>query len=154
MGLFGGEKITLTLEKYDYMPGDTIKGVVNLNLKKPINARKLEVAFIGEKIERSTGMGIGPTAKSKSAGGKMYIYNFKMPLGGEGTYQTGQYPFEIKIPADIKQSQQQIEGKVGTAISALKAISGVISRVDWYVLAELDVPVHLDVKAKQNIVLS
>jgi hypothetical protein len=33
MGLFGKEKITLTLEKYDFKPGESIKGTVNLNLK-------------------------------------------------------------------------------------------------------------------------
>lgn len=50
MGLFGKEKITLTLEKYDYSPGDKIKGTVNLNLKKPTEARKLYVALIGKKF--------------------------------------------------------------------------------------------------------
>jgi hypothetical protein len=31
MGLFGGEKITLMLEKNNYAPGETIKGIVILN---------------------------------------------------------------------------------------------------------------------------
>jgi hypothetical protein len=154
MGLFGGEKITLQLEKYDYAPGDTIKGTVTLNLKKPTNARKLEVAFIGEKIERQTGMGVGPTAKDRRKNHHSYIYHFEMPLSGEGDYQKGEYPFEIKIPPDVRQAEQKLEGKVGTAVSALKAISGVYSRVDWYVKAQLDVPMKLDIKKTQKIVLS
>lgn len=154
MGLFGGEKITLMLEKYNYTPGETIKGTVTLKLKKPTKARKFEVTFIGEKIERQTGMGIGPTAKRGSQYRRTPIYHFKMPLGGEGDYQTGEYPFEIKIPEDVKQGEQKLEGKVGTAVSALKAVSGIVARVDWYVYAKLDVPMKLDVSKKQNIVLS
>lgn len=33
MGLFGREKITLMLKKYNYTPGETIKGTVTLKLK-------------------------------------------------------------------------------------------------------------------------
>lgn len=77
-----------------------------------------------------------------------------MPLGGEGDYQTGEYSFEIKIPEDVKQGEQKLEGKVGTAVSALKAVSGIVARVDWHVYAKLDVPMKLDVSKKQNIVLS
>lgn len=76
-------------------------------------------------------MGIGPTAKRGSQYRRTPIYHFKMPLGGEGDYQTGEYPFEIKIPEDVKQGEQKLEGKVGTAVSALKAISGIVVRVDW-----------------------
>ena len=154
MGLFGGEKITLMLEKYNYAPGETIKGTVTLKLKKPTKARKFEVAFVGEKVERQTGMGIGPTSHDKRQTQRTYLYHFKMPLGGEGEYQQGEYPFEITIPSDVKQSAAQPEGKVGTAVSALKAISGVTSRIDWYVYAKLDVPMKLDVSKRQSIVLS
>ena len=154
MGLFGGEKITVMMEKYNYNPGETIKGTVTLKFKKPTKARKFEVAFIGEKIERQTGMGVGPTASKGSQSKHINIYNFKMPLDGEGEYQTGEYPFEIKIPEDVKQAEQKLEGKVGTALSALKAVSGIVSRIDWYVYVKLDVPMKLDVSKRQNIVLS
>ena len=33
MSLFEKDKISLTLEKYDFKPGDKIKGTVKLNLK-------------------------------------------------------------------------------------------------------------------------
>ncbi|MCK4366097.1 MAG: hypothetical protein KAW45_08595 [Thermoplasmatales archaeon] len=154
MGLFGGEKITLTLEKYNYAPGETIKGTVALKLKKPTKARKFEIEFAGVKVERQTGMGIGPTSSNRRQQQRVYLYHFKMPLGGEGEYQQGEYPFEITIPPDVKQAATQAEGKVGTAVTALKAISGVTSRIDWYVYAKLDVPMKLDVSKRQSIVLS
>jgi hypothetical protein len=154
MGLFGKEKITLTLQKYDYKPGDKIKGTVKLNLKKPTKARKLEVSFIGTKTDKQTGMGIGPTASSTSQTRTIKVYDFTVPLDGEKDYREEEYPFEIKIPEDIHQTDQKLDGKVGTAVAALKTISGVYSRTDWYVRAQLDVPMSLDVKKSQKIVLS
>ena len=154
MGLFGKEKITVTLEKYDYKPGDKIKGTVKLNLKKPTKARKLEVSFIGSKTEKQTGMGIGPTTSKTQQTKTMKVYDFTLPLGGEKDYHEEEYPFEIKIPDDIHQIDQKLDGKIGTAMTALKTLSGVYSRTDWYVKAELDVPMNLDVKKSQKIVLS
>lgn len=154
MGLFGGEKISLHLEKYDYTPGDTIKGKVTLKLKKPTKARKLEVSFIGEKIERQSGMGIGGTSNNRRSTHRSYVYDFKMPLAGEKEYMKDEYSFEIKIPSNIREAEQKLEGNLGAAVSTLKAISGVHSRIDWYVKAQLDVPMGLDVTKKQKIVLS
>ncbi|HUS99073.1 MAG TPA: hypothetical protein VMY59_01995 [Candidatus Thermoplasmatota archaeon] len=154
MGLFNKEKITLTLEKYNYNPGDTIKGTVKLSLKKPTQARKLEVSFIGTKTEKQTGMGIGPTASNNRQTRTIKVYDFTIPLDGKKNYQEEEYPFEIKIPDDIHQADQKLDGKIGTAVNALKAISGVYSRVDWYVHTQLDIPMSLDVKKSQKIVLS
>ncbi|KYK28512.1 hypothetical protein AYK20_01055 [Thermoplasmatales archaeon SG8-52-1] len=154
MGLFGKEKITLKLEKFDYKPGDKIKGTVKLNLKKPTKARKLEVSFIGTKIDKQTGLGIGPMANNNRQTRTIKVYDFTMPLDGEKNYQEEEYSFEIKIPEDILQTAQKLNGKIGTAITAFKTISGVYSRVDWYVKSELDVPLGLDVKKTQKIVLS
>jgi len=154
MGLFGKEKISVTLDKYDYVPGNTIKGMVKLQLKKPTQARKLQVSFRGSRTETQTGMGVGPTASNRRGSRTVHVYDFTMPLDGEKEYLEGEYPFEIKIPEDIKQTVQTPKGKVGTAVTALKAISGVYSRIDWYVEAKLDVPMKLDVRKTQKIVLS
>jgi len=77
-----------------------------------------------------------------------------MPLGGEDEYQHGKYPFEIVIPSDVKQTATQAEGKLGITITALKAISGATSRIDWYITANLDVPMKIEVSKTQSIVLS
>jgi hypothetical protein len=98
MGLFGKEKIALTLEKFDYKPGDTIKVRVKLNLKKTIKARKLEVSFMVTKTEKQTRMGIGPNASNNNQTRTIKIYDFTIPLDGEKDYQEEEYPFEIKSP--------------------------------------------------------
>jgi len=158
MGLFGGEKIMLTLEKYDYKPGDVIKGTITLNLKKPTMARKLEVAFVGIKIQsQSGGVRIGGTTSSRhqhTQPSHQIIYNFRMPLDGEKEYQEGNYPFEIKIPSNILQSEPNLEGKLGAAVNVFKALGGVSAHTEWQVEAQLDVPMKLDIRKNQKIVLS
>lgn len=158
MGLFGPDKITLNLEKYNYTPGETIKGTIKLNLKKPTLARKLEIAFIGRRIDRKSSASVIGTA----SGGRHHhssttyttVYEFKMPVAGEKEYQKEEYPFEIKIPSDILQNNPTLEGKLGQAATALRMLAGVSSRIEWFVKAQLDVPRKLDIKKSQKIILS
>jgi len=69
MGLFGPPKITMTLEKYNFIPGEIAKGTVKLNLKKPIYARKLLVSLIGVRRVRQ-----GNSWKWQK------VYDFDMPI--------------------------------------------------------------------------
>jgi len=158
MGLFGPEKITLVLDKYDYIPGEKITGKVNLRLKKPTHARKLEIAFIGRKIVHQSSINaIGMASGGGRSGSKTQyqtIYNFTMPLDGDKEYHEGEYPFEIKIPDTIFQSNTQMDGKLGSAVKAVQMLGGQSSRIDWLVKAHLDVPKKLDIKKSQKIVLS
>lgn len=159
MGLFGPEKILLHIEKFDYKPGETIKGTVKLQLKKPLNARKLEVGLMGRKIEQQSGIRIGMSPGSHKTGyqkSTQYstVYDFQIPLCGEQEYLEGLFPFEIKIPDNILQENATSQGNVATAVNVLKTLSGVSSRVEWMVVARLDVPLKLDVSKSQKIVLS
>jgi len=160
MGLFSGEKITLELEKYNYAPGEMIKGKVKLNLKKPTNARKLEVAFVGRMIQKQSAASVAGVASMASGKGAhsrtdyTTIFNFKMPLDGEKEYHKGEYPFEIKIPDNILQENQKLGGKAATAATALKVLGGISRHIDWFVKTKLDVPMKLDIKKSQKIILS
>ncbi len=155
MGLFGPEKMVLMLEKYDYKPGEAIKGTVKLQLKKPMNARRLEVGLIGRKIQQQSGisMGSGGVRHTKSTN-YVNVYDFKMPLGGEQDYLEGTFPFEIKIPPNILQNEPQLQGTAAAAMNVLKALGGVSSHVEWVVIARLDLPLKIDVSASQKIILS
>jgi len=158
MGLFGPDKITLTLEKYNYTPGETIKGKIKLNLKKPIEARKLEVAFIGNKIDKQSsasvvGMAAGGNRHSSSSH-HTKVFDFKMPVDGEKEYHNQEYPFEIKIPDNILQNTPTLAGKSQAAAAALRIVAGTSTRIDWIVKAQLDVPKKLDIKQSQKIILS
>lgn len=46
--IFGKERIEIFLDKYNPLLGETISGRMVLKLKKPVHARGLKVALIGE----------------------------------------------------------------------------------------------------------
>ena len=149
MGLFGPPKISLMLEKYNFSPGETAKGTVSLNLKKPAYARKLKVSLVGVRKVRH--------------GNKWQwqeVYDFDMPISGEKDYQKEQVPFELKIPPDIldpRTSQQAIqdslEDKLGTAGTFISSVAVGTGKTEWKIKAQLDIPKKLDVKASQDIQL-
>jgi hypothetical protein len=157
MGLFGPDKIVLSLEKYNYTPGETIKGTIKLNLKKPVQARKLEVAFIGRRRDKQSSasvVGMASGSKHRSQTSYTTIFDFKMPVAGEKEYQNEEYPFEMKIPSDVLQNNPTLEGKLGQAATAVRILAGTSSRIDWFVKAQLDVPKKFDIKQSQKIILS
>ena len=177
MGLFGPEKITLTLEKYNYKPGDVIKGTVSLKLKKPTKARKLEVAFIGIKIEKETdteySSEMGPPRTTTEIV-RREIYNSRLQLDGEKEYLEAIYPFEIKIPEDLvkfisastepghnyknylKNAGINPDGKVGKALVFLKNHEAPFAHplIEWHVETKLDIPIRTDIKKSQRIILT
>lgn len=155
MGLLGPDEMTLTLEKFNFNPGDMVKGIVNLSLKKPIKARKLEVALIGK--VRTTHQDHDGDIHSKDN----TVYDFTLPLDGEKEYQYGQYSFEIKIQPDIlqgsssgQQMQLELENKLGTIGSVLGQIVTGQKPIHWMIHAHLDIPWKLDVQKSQDIVIS
>ena len=156
MGLFGPDKIVVTLEKFQYKPGDVIKGSVGLNLRKPAHARKLEVSLLG-KVRTTHRDSQGRTQTQD-----VIVYQFTLPLGAENDYMGELFPFEIKIQPDIlqmhsntQQIQQMLQAKLGAigAVMAQFAMAGQ-SPVRWMVHAHLDVPLKLDVQKSQDIVIS
>jgi hypothetical protein len=138
---FGKKEIEVTLGKYGYAPGETITGKAVLKLKKPTEARELRVELIGERTTTSIKVG-GGTQHQKGR-----VYEFKMQLGGEGVYNTGEYNFEIKIPSDIIHIASA-GGVVGEAIKTIQVLTGTYARVSWFVRAVLDRPGKKDISSK------
>jgi hypothetical protein len=88
------------------------------------------------------------------------IYDFKQQLDSEKEYsQGGEYHFEIKIPADILgMGPQTPEGKLGQVLKVAQTVAtmtGTISRrrLQWYLLAKLDIPGGLDISKKVDITI-
>ena len=138
MVVFGKGKIEVSIEKYQFSPGDTIKGRISMKLKKPVHARALKVGLIGEKM--------GPGARSRDRS-RYYVFKFEMPLDGEKDYLEGEYGFEIKIPVDILESPP--EGLAGDVLKSLRFLTGM--RTSWYVEAKLDIPSGLDVSKRVQV---
>lgn len=155
MGVFGPEKMTLELERYEYKPGDIIRGTVYLSLSKSTKARKLAVSLLG-KVRSSHRESDGDIHTQDQT-----LYDFTIPLDGEREYRDGQYRFEIKIPSDILQMNQagelfrkDLEDKLGSLGSILGKAVNCQRPIRWMVHAYLDIPMKLDVKKSQDIVIS
>jgi hypothetical protein len=157
----GKGRVEVFLEKYNYQPGETISGKINLKLKKPIHARGLKVGLIGEQtVTTRSGGGIlaGGTSRETRTE-KSQIYHFEIPLDDEKDYHEGEYAFQIKIPEDPKNvalGQVNLpEGTVGTVLKTIQAFSGTSQSVSisWHVRAYLDIPRGLDVSKKVSVTI-
>ena len=167
---FGKGKIDITIQKSNYAPGDTVSGNVALTLKKPVKAKEVSISLIGEEITTGGGGKVGWGGGRTSGGvGTMggggstkieRIHDFKQQLDSEKEYsQGGEYHFEIKIPADILgMGPQTPEGKLGQVLKVAQTVAtmtGTISRrrLQWYLLAKLDIPGGLDISKKVDITI-
>lgn len=164
MALFRKGKIEMFLNKYNYTPGDSITGNLNLLMKKkkkPIIGRGLSVGLFGTETVTTT----KPDGEQKSTAHN--IFDMEIPLDGEKEYTGGAYEFDIKIPESILEGRvghPEQEVQEGTAMKAAKVIkfltSGelrgktrTMSRVEWHVAANLDIQKGLDLQKKQQITI-
>jgi hypothetical protein len=144
---FGKGKIDLIIEKYNFSPGDTIKGKILLKLNKPIHAKAIKVELLGEKSTSKTVITTGSTTHSQS---NEYVFNFEMPLDGEKDYLEGEYNFELKVPGSLSQPSMP-QGVAGDVLKSIQILAGRESTIKWYVIAKLDIPKGLDVSKKIQI---
>ncbi|MDI6826057.1 MAG: hypothetical protein QMD36_02580 [Candidatus Aenigmarchaeota archaeon] len=145
---FGKKEIEIFLEKYNYSPGETIRGRISLKLNKPIHARALKVGLVGEKFVTETVRDSGGSMRSRQK--RKNVYSFEMPLDSEKEYLQGEYDFEIKIPTNLLQTSLP-EGIISDVIKTYKILTGSESNVFWYVIAKLDVPMKFDVSERIQI---
>jgi len=150
--VFGfGKKFELELEKQNFAPGDSIKGKVWFDLKKPIKARQLKVLLIAEKVVIKTKMDSwGSHTGFRTVKEKANLYHFELKLDGEKEYSKGEYAFELKIPKGIS-LEALPQGTIGNVLSAIENLSVRGKRIDWFVQATLDVPMGFDVSKKVQI---
>lgn len=128
-------KITISLDKYEYRAGETINGTITLSLKKPVNAKGL---FVGLEGISSQTRYVGKRSSTQYS----KVFEFKKPIDGEKLYPTGErsYPFQIIIPANLQANLSIDNPMLGTVIKAAQILSGSVSRIRWYVTANLDMP--------------
>ena len=169
--MFGKGKIDIAIQKTNYAPGDTISGNVALTLKKPVQAKEVSISLIGERITTGGGGTVGWSGSKTWGGGTMgsggsttteRIYDFKQQLDSEKEYSEGrEYHFGIKIPADILGGTPQtpeVQGKLGQALKVAHTAATIIGaipiqRIQWYLLAKLDIPRGLDISKKVDITI-
>lgn len=154
MGMFRRNKIILKLEKFDYTPGETIKGGFTIDLKKVYTIRKIQVSLIGSRKERHI------NGEGEADYHFVNVFDFKLPIAPEGEYQYQQFHFEIKIPSNIlNQSKEPIDIDTDTTLGKIQHIARSMSTTDvypveWLVEVHLDIPKKFDLRESQEIILS
>ncbi len=149
--MFDKGKIEVAIPKTHFAPGDTISGKVTLTVKKPVAAKEVSITLIGERTTTSGGGLAGGDRRTE----KQRVYDFKVSLDGEKEYDKGgEYPFEIKIPADILNvGGPQIGGAAGQAIKIAQVVTGGGSSTKWHLQAKLDIPRGIDIKKDVDITI-
>jgi hypothetical protein len=167
--MFGLSKgrVSISVQKTSYAPGDVISGSVVLILKAPVKARGVSISLIAEQWvvsryeQSSRGISLEGTGRAKSTSAskqKRRIYDFKQLLDSETEYtDEREYRFEIKIPADIprmpgREGEARRASKMGQAVAAMTNLTR-SSPIKWYLLAKLDILRGLDISRKVEITI-
>ena len=136
--------IDLIPEKFNYSPGEMVKGKLILKLKKPVNSTELIVGIRCEKTERTyTGKGTSTNTVT--------VFDFNQPLEKRKEYPPSEYPysFSIKIP---QSATSQMEGISGSIIKSLQILANQNTSLRWYLYAELKCDgLNLSKKVQINI---
>lgn len=136
-------KITINPEKIEYGRGEKITGTVTLNLKKPLEAGKLNIGLVGER-----------KTKTYSSRGSSYkkeiIFDFSKPINKEGQYPPGEstYKFDLLIPKDVA-PEKSGNAIVDTMIKTVQVVTGSGS-VSWFLKSNLELK-GFDIKRKLRI---
>ncbi|MBU0907013.1 MAG: hypothetical protein KKD18_04245 [Nanoarchaeota archaeon] len=141
-------RIIIQLNGYQFSPGDTIEGTVVLDLKKQVEAKALNVGLLG--MYKSTSYSGSGGLSHKTRTGK--AFEFKQPLDGEKVYNLGRssYNFKLIVPRDLLSSRALGNDMLGTVVKSVKILSGNMSRIDWYVTANLEIK-GLDISKKVRV---
>jgi hypothetical protein len=148
---FGEGSIDLMLGKTNFAYGETIQGKLNLKLKKEKQARQLRVRIEATFKRSSGGPALINTGQKRSSETQV-LYQTETVLDGEKLYSPPGKEYEFKIQVPQKSALPPMpQGGLATAIGAMNMLSGVSVRVEWRVIASLDIPGAMDIKKSVNI---
>lgn len=176
--MFGSKgKIDIVVQKFNYAPGDIISGNVALVLKKPVNAREMNISLIGEQLmtntqdirrkglimddEEISGSTMGPMMRSSSRrwGSEGMMMGTR---SGKSTttdrvrvYDTNQ---QLDSEKEYSRGQQYyfFEMRIPKDILSVRlGTTGLAPSypIKWYLLAKLDIPGRPDISRKVDITI-
>ena len=143
--------IKLELQQLDYTPGDVILGELRLQLSEPTDAKRVVVALVGTRdkttYDKVDGRRI-PRTHTET------VYELEREVGGEARYLDEVLPFELVVPSDATAPRPEItsDGWVGDVARIVTSVaSAVRKRIQWRVVAFVDIPWRRNVKARVHI---
>ena len=129
-------KIDLHVENVNLTEGATARGMIQLKLKKPLEAKGVYVELLRVK------------KKSKDTDHDVMS---KVNVAPAGTYANQSFNFEMKIPEKVVVKNP--EGALGHVVRAAKILGVGRIRYKWYLVARLDVK-GFDVTKKVKVYLN
>lgn len=133
LGIGEGE-INISLSKINFSSGETVKGRITLNLKRPKLARDLMLEVYGESADDS--YSIKETRR----------YLLRQMLCGEKVYKDGEiFRFEFKLPDNIEHK------KTGSVHLAALQQHMPEKPSKWFVQASLNMPLSFDLNHRIGI---
>ena len=134
----GDGTIEIKLDKTTFKRGDTIKGTLLLDLKKPTKAIWLRVDVVGEYYARWTEKSRSEGIHTESQTTRYYWSRNKIEENKEYPPGKSNYTFEIKIPKDITEWKTNAYGILQSVVDS--ATKGKEPPLRWYVQGRLDKP--------------
>lgn len=126
-------KITLTLPRTAFNPGDTIAGSFELKTRKPVEGQRLYVALIGQQVSEVPD-GDGTRTQTREA------YRDEQTLEEARAYEAGgctRYEFELNVPSI--ETPEFLQGGLGQAIKiGAQFLGGGRRYWRWKVVARLE----------------
>jgi len=141
----GKGSIELKLNNFNYSYGGAVKGTLVLKLKQPTQARGLRVKIRCTRTGSAVSIGPGSGRRTET----QVLYEAEVPLGGEQTYNSAEFPFEVKIPAQPIGAGPG--GALGQALGVASMFTGGFARTEWVLDASLDIAGGFDVNKKLKL---
>jgi len=143
----GEGKITVTLQKSIFAPGETMRGKARLEIGAPKQARALRLELYREEQRSAQHMGAGGATHHSSH--RQKIVEFSKPLSGEKLYTPGEeYEFELVAP-NAATSLSLPPSPISGIVTALASLA--IPAPRYYVAVVLDLPMSLDISGRVQI---
>ena len=144
----GVGKMTLELDEVDYTLGDTIRGLLKLELTEPLDAKRLVVGV--EASQR-----IISTRQDAIGYRRDTAWKFEKQLKPEGRFDKLKVRFTLKLPQALEQSGQLPDTLLGDMAQVMSFLTPTKRfPLEWSVFGFLDRPWKINVKAKVPITVS
>jgi hypothetical protein len=137
----GEGSIAIIIDRVTFSHGDTVKGKVALDLKKPKKARGLRIRLVADREEEHY------NHKGQRVRQTVVVYSKETILDGEKDYPAGtsEYQFEFTVPDLEPPKTNEIR------IGPLSVKTGGAPPLRWRLDASLDLPLALDINRKVDI---
>lgn len=154
--LFGTGAIRLELQKTMYTAGESVEGILLLNIIRPVSARGLFAILSAQQQFFRRG---NPDGKSGLRMVVREVYHYQQQLDGEKEYEKTRepaaYPFRLILPPVTGSLQETFNAASGSAAitGGIRSMDGSVpfGPPDWSVEGYLDLPPAFHIKTRVTI---